>query len=118
MPTYNGIQITKNPAIFSGRPIINGHRITVHDIVVYHQTGMSIEQLAQAYGITPEEVMAALAYYHEHKAAIDRQIVADSREFAQGAAADTSPVAERMREIGKAFKRRRPSTLANRDNAR
>jgi len=106
MPAYNGVHITKNPAIFSGRPIINGHRVTVHDIVVHHRAGMSVEELAEGYSLTPQEVSAALAYYQEHKATINRQIAADRREFARRAAADTSPVAERMREIGKAFKRR------------
>ena len=105
MSVYNGVQITKNPAIFSGRPIINGHRITVHDIVVHHRAGMSVEELAEGYSLTPEEIAAALAYYREHKATIDRQIAADRREFARRAAADTSPAAERMREIGKVSKR-------------
>jgi len=107
VPNDNGVHITKNPAIFSGRPIINGHRITVHDIVVHHQSGMSVEELADAYNLTPEEVAAGLAYYQEHKATVDRQIAADRRDFTRRAAADTSPAAERMREIGKAAKRRR-----------
>jgi uncharacterized protein (DUF433 family) len=105
LPVYNGVHITKNPAIFSGRPIINGHRITVHDIVVHHRAGMSVEDLAEGYNLTPEEIAAALTYYQEHKATIDRQIAADRREFTRRAAADTSPVAKRMREIGKASKR-------------
>lgn len=106
MPLSDRVRITENPAIFSGRPIINGHRITVHDLVVHHRTGMSVEELAEGYTLTPEEVDAALTYYEEHKATIDRQIAADDREFAHRAAADTSPPVERMREIGKASKRR------------
>lgn len=106
MPLYDSVRITKNPAIFSGRPIINGHRITVHDLVVHHRTGMSIKELAEGYNLTLEEVDAALTYYEVHKATIDCQIAADDREFAHRAAADTSPPVERMREIGKASKRR------------
>lgn len=106
MSNYNGIRITKNPAIFSGRPIIYGHRITVHAIVVHHHAGMSTEELAEGYGLTHEEVAAALSYYEEHKATIDRQIGADRREFNRRAAADNSPVAERMREIGNSLKHR------------
>jgi uncharacterized protein (DUF433 family) len=104
---YNGIQITKNPAVFSGRPIINGHRVTVHDIVVRHHAGMSLEELAEGYGLTPEEISAGLEYYAEHKAAIDRQIAADRHELARRAAEDSSPLAERMREVGRDQKRRR-----------
>lgn len=106
VPLYNGVHITKNPAIFSGRPIINGPRITVHDIVVHHRSGMSVKELAEGYSLTLEEVAVALTYYKEHKATIDRQIAADRREFARRAAADTSPPAERMREIGKASRHR------------
>lgn len=103
---YGGVQITKNPAIFSGRPIINGHRITVHDVVLHIQAGMSTAEVAQGYGLTSEEVTAALEYYAEHKPTVDRQIEADNRELARRAAADTSPPAERVREITKAAKRR------------
>ena len=104
MKLSDSVRITENPAIFSGRPIINGHRITVHDLVVHHRSGMSVAELAEGYTLTPEEVDAALTYYEEHKATIDRQIAADDREFAHRAAADTSPPVERMREIGKASK--------------
>ncbi|MGI8824551.1 MAG: DUF433 domain-containing protein [Chloroflexota bacterium] len=62
MRLYNGVRITNNPAIFSGRPIVNGHRIAVHDIVVHHRIGMLVEELAQGYGLTPEEVVAALSW--------------------------------------------------------
>jgi uncharacterized protein (DUF433 family) len=106
LSVYGGVHITKNPAIFSGRPIINGHRITVHDVVLYIGAGMSTVEVAQGYGLTSDEVAAALAYYEEHKSTIDRQIAADHREFARRAAADTSPPAERVREVAKASKRR------------
>ena len=106
MSVYDGVRITENPAIFSGRPIINGHRITVHDVVLHLRAGMSSSEVAEGYGLTSDEVAAALAYYEEHRAAIDRQIAADNQEFARRAAADMSPGAERMREIWKASKRR------------
>jgi uncharacterized protein (DUF433 family) len=105
LPVYNGVSITKNPAIFSGRPIINGHRVTVHDVVVHHQAGASDEEIATGYSLAPDEVAAALAYYQEHKATIDRQIAADEREIAQRAATDKSPVAEHMRQVTKSLKR-------------
>lgn len=103
---YGGVQITENPAIFSGRPIIDGHRITVHDVVLHIRAGMPDDEVARGYGLSAEEIAAALAYYEEHKATMDRQIAADKREFARRAAEDISPAAERMREIGEASKRR------------
>lgn len=104
MPNYGGVQITCNPGIFSGRPIINGHRVTVHDVVVYYQAGMSLNELASGYNLRPDEIAAALAYYEDHQAEIDQQIAADQRDFDRRASADTSPVAQRMRQIGKSFK--------------
>lgn len=107
MPIYNGVRIIKNPAIFSGRPIINGHRVTVHDVVVHYRAGVPSLEIATGYSLAPDEVAAALAYYEEHTASIDRQIAADEREIARRAATDDSPVAERMRQITKTLKRRR-----------
>jgi uncharacterized protein (DUF433 family) len=105
MSVYNGVPITKNPAIFSGRPIINGHRVTVHDIVVHQREGMAAQELAEAYNLTLEEVAAALSYYEEHRTTITRQIAADEREFTHKAVTEKSPVAERMRELRKTAKR-------------
>ena len=106
MSVYGGVRITQDPAIFSGRPIINGHRITVHDIVARHQLGESIEEIARGYSLTHDEVAAALAYYADHKAAIDEEIASDEREIARRAAADSSPGAIRVRERVKALKHR------------
>jgi len=49
-------------------------------------------------------VAGALAYYEEHKARIDRQIAADEREIARRAAADSSAIAEQMRQMREARK--------------
>ena len=106
MSTYNGIKINCNPAIFGGRPIVGGHRVAVHGIVVARQTGMSKEEIAEAYTLTPDEVTAALAYYEDHKATIDREIGEDDEEFARRAALDTSSVPKRMRELGRSAGRR------------
>ena len=105
MSVYGGVRITQDPAIFSGRPIINGHRITVHDIVSRYQVGESIGEIAEGYSLTHDEVAAALAYYADHKV-IDREIASDEQEIAQRAAADISPGAIRVRELVKAPKHR------------
>jgi len=102
MSIYHGVEIIQNPAIFSGRPIINGHRITVHDVVAQHQSGAPLEEIAKGYELTGDEVAAAMEYYHEHKPTVDRQIAADAREIARKASLDMSPVAEYMRQVGKA----------------
>lgn len=102
LSVHGGVQITKNAAIFSGRPVIGGHRITVHDVPVQVRAGVSADEVARGYCLPTDESAAALAYYEEYKTTIDRQIAADNREFARLAAAETSPVADRMGDIGNA----------------
>jgi uncharacterized protein (DUF433 family) len=67
------IEIT--PGIAGGKPRIAGHRITVHDIAVWHERmGMSADEIAVEYNLTLGDVYAALAYYFDHRDVVDRQI--------------------------------------------
>jgi uncharacterized protein (DUF433 family) len=70
------IEIT--PGIAGGKPRIAGHRITVHDIAVWHErVGMSADEIAVEYNLTLSDVYAALAYYFDHRDDVDRQIAED-----------------------------------------
>jgi uncharacterized protein (DUF433 family) len=89
------------------KPHIEGHRIAVHHIAWWYQQGETAEAIAHEYGLTPAEVHAALAYYYDHKAEIDGDIVREAAEHSQAAAADTSPIAARMRAAIAARKRQR-----------
>lgn len=67
------IEIT--PGICGGKPRIVGHRITVHDIAVWHERlGESIDDIAANYSLSLADVHAALAYYFDHREDIDQQI--------------------------------------------
>lgn len=56
------IEIT--PGIAGGKPRIAGHRITVQNIVIWHERmGMSVDEIATEYDLTLADVHAALAYY-------------------------------------------------------
>ena len=67
------IEIT--PDIAGGKPRIAGHRITVQDIVVWHERmGMSADEICAAYDLSLADVYAALAYYFDHRADIDQRI--------------------------------------------
>ena len=51
---------------------IAGHRITVQDIVVWHERmGRDADQIAAEYDLTLADVYAALAYYFTHRQEID-----------------------------------------------
>jgi uncharacterized protein (DUF433 family) len=58
-------RITANPAIFSGKPIIRGMRISVELILSLLAQGASIEDLLADYpNLEPEDIRACLAYAH------------------------------------------------------
>ena len=67
------IEIT--PGISSGKPRIAGHRITVKNIVIWHERlGKSADEIASDYDITLADVYAALAYYFDHRHEIDQSL--------------------------------------------
>lgn len=70
------IEIT--PGVAGGKPRIAGHRITVQDVVVWHERmGMSADEIATEHGLTLSDVFAALAYYYDHREEIDATIRSD-----------------------------------------
>ena len=61
-----------------GKPRITGHRITVQNVVLWHERlGLSADEIATEYGLSLADVYAALAYYYDHREEIDRAIQAD-----------------------------------------
>ena len=67
------IEIT--PGICGGKPRIAGHRITVQQIVIWHdRLGKSADEIATEYDLELSDVYAALAYYFDHREDIDRAI--------------------------------------------
>ena len=67
------IEIT--PGIAGGKLRIAGHRITVENVVVWHERmGWSVDEIATGYDLALADVYAALAYYFDHRADIDEYI--------------------------------------------
>lgn len=64
------------PGVCGGKPRIAGHRIRVQDVAVWHEfQGLSPDEIvAQFPQITLADVYAALAYYHDHREEIHRQM--------------------------------------------
>ncbi|GJQ53112.1 MAG: hypothetical protein HKUEN02_19590 [Anaerolineaceae bacterium] len=68
------IEIT--PGVMGGKPRIAGHRISVQNVVIWHnEMGYSVEQIAEDYNLTLADVYAALAYYHDHKEEVDKSML-------------------------------------------
>jgi uncharacterized protein (DUF433 family) len=76
METVISQHIEVTPGICGGKPRIAGHRIKVQDIVIWHERmGMSPDEIIYHHpSITLADVYAALAYYHDHREEIRRQI--------------------------------------------
>jgi len=56
-------RIATNPDILAGMPIVAGTRITVELILDCMASGWSVDKVVEAYPhITPEDVLAALAF--------------------------------------------------------
>ena len=67
------IEIT--PGVAGGKPRIAGHRITVQNVVVWHERlGKTADDIADEHDLKLSEVYAALAYYFDHREEIDRSL--------------------------------------------
>lgn len=76
------IEVT--PGIAGGKPRIAGHRITVQDIVVWHERlGLSADEIISEHDLSLADVYAALAYYYDHREDVDRAIRADEEFMAE-----------------------------------
>jgi len=61
--------------IAGGEPRIAGRRITVQDVAIWHdRMGRSVDEIAAEHDLSLAEVHAALAYYFDHRAAIDASL--------------------------------------------
>jgi uncharacterized protein (DUF433 family) len=70
------VRIVSTPGTCGGRPRIDGHRVTVADVAIWHQRmGMSPDEIVSAYPtISLSDVHGALAYYYENRERIDADI--------------------------------------------
>jgi uncharacterized protein (DUF433 family) len=94
--------IAITPGTCGGKPRIAGHRIRVQDVVIwYDRMKMTPDQIiAEFPSITLADVHAALAYYYDHRDAIERQM-AEGEAFAAEMMAKAPPsiFQERLRQL-------------------
>lgn len=77
--------IVKTPGIAGGEARIDGTRISVTIIVNLVKQGASVEEIVAGYSHVPlshAQIHAALAYYYDHRAEIDK-LLAEWDEAAQ-----------------------------------
>jgi len=84
--------------VCGGKPHIAGHRITVQNVVIWHERmGMDADEIATEYGLSLSEVYAATAYYHDYRAEIDEAIRADEAFVAELRRQMPSKLGEKLR---------------------
>jgi uncharacterized protein (DUF433 family) len=67
--------IVATPGTFGGKARIAGRRISVEDIAIWHlKLGKTADEICAEYDLSLAEVHAALAYYYDHQADIERDI--------------------------------------------
>lgn len=100
MPWSIRNHIAIDPDICGGKPRIAEQRITVQNIVIWHERpGMSPDDIVAAYPqLSLADVPAALAYYWDHRDQIRAQIEADEDFVASLEAADPSRLVEKWKD--------------------
>jgi uncharacterized protein (DUF433 family) len=95
------VRIVSTPGICGGRPRIDGHRIQVEDVAIWHERmGMSPDQIVSEYpSITLADVHAALAYYYENRERVDADIES-SKKYAEEMRSKAGPsrLEEKLRQ--------------------
>ena len=67
--------IVATPGTLGGKPRIAGRRISVEHIAIWHDhLGKTVDEICAEYELSLVEVHAALAYYYDHRAEIERAI--------------------------------------------
>jgi len=93
------IEIT--PGTRGGKPRIAGRRITVQDVVIWHEhMGRSADEIATDQDLDIADVYAALAYYFDHREEVDASIL-ESDAFAEKLRRETpSKLMRKLQERG------------------
>ena len=93
------IEIT--PEVRGGEPRIANTRITVADVVLMHlRLGQSLEEIAGTYDLPLAAVYAAVAYYYDHRDAIDNCIEEDLAFAEAFRLNNPSPLQEKLKALG------------------
>jgi uncharacterized protein (DUF433 family) len=99
VPSPDRVRIVSTPGVRGGKPRIDGHRITVADVAIWHERmGMSPDEIVYNYpSITLSDVYAALAYYFENRERIDADIF-EGEKLAETVRAGQPSVFEKVRQ--------------------
>ena len=77
-----GTLVVSTPETCGGRPRIAGTRISIAQIAVWHQQGMSPEAIVEEISyLNLAQIYAALSYYHANRKEIEADLAAELAEY-------------------------------------
>jgi uncharacterized protein (DUF433 family) len=84
MPATGYRYLTSIPGVRSGRTVIEGTRVGVHDVIALITLGSSVDEVCRSFpNVTRAQVYECLAYYEDHRGEIDllvaEQMAPDAR---------------------------------------
>lgn len=89
-----------NPTIVGGKPHIKGHRISVQNIIIWHERmGKSVDEIANDYNLSLAEIYAALSYYFDHQSEINASILASEAFVQEMKARNDSVLAKKLANL-------------------
>src|SRR5438874_6159418 len=92
--------IAETPGTCGGKPRIAGRRIKVQHIAIWHlQMGMPIKRIASEYDLSLADIHAALAFYFDNRAEIDKNIADDDAFIEEIRKQHPSMLAEKLRAM-------------------
>ena len=92
--------IVATPSTRSGKPRLEGTRITVADVVIWHfRMGYSPDEIAVKWDLSLSAIYAAISYYYDHQSEIDEQIQATDAYHAKMKAATPSLLQEKLKGL-------------------
>lgn len=81
MPSTSYRYLVNLPGVRSGRTIIEGTRIGVHDVIGLLQNGETVDSVTRSFpGVTRAQVYECLAYYEDHRVEIDALVAEQMAE--------------------------------------
>lgn len=94
-------RITTNPKIKGGKPCIAGRRISVQDIVIWHERiGMGVDKIAAEYDLSLTDIYIALAFYYANREQIDQSIREDEQYAIAQQKKTPSKLQQKLKALG------------------
>ena len=72
------VDIVATEGTVDGKHRIEGTRIRVIDVIeCYQELGWDVEKIVQEFGITPQQVLAAMKFYYDNRKTVRNEILSE-----------------------------------------